>query len=130
MSFLGVIAAGLSSYILGAIWYMALAGPWMKAAGIVPTSEGRPPNSGPTPYIVAFVGAVLVAGMMRHIFVLSGIEGVAQGLTAGLGLGLFMVTPWIATNYFFADRSRTLLLIDAGYSTLGCTVMGVVLTVM
>ncbi len=46
----------------------------------------------------------------------------------GFGLGLFIVTPWIATNYAFSMRPRTLTLIDGGYATIGCTIMGLVLT--
>ncbi|CUK09790.1 hypothetical protein PH7735_03415 [Shimia thalassica] len=132
MSFLAVLAAGLSSYIFGAIWYMSLSRPWMTAAGIEAQEDGKPPNGGPVPYIVAFLGAVLVAGMMRHIFSVSGIleMGIGAGLTAGLGLGLFLVAPWIATNYAFAGRNLTLTLIDAGYAIIGCSIMGVVLTLL
>lgn len=130
MEFLIVVAAGLASYVFGAIWYMALASSWMDAAGIEADENGRPPNAGAMPYIVAFVCAVIVAGMMRHIFSLSGIETVGSGLIAGLGVGLFLVTPWIATNYVFADRNRRLILIDGGFATGGCTIMGVVLTVL
>lgn len=130
MEFLIVIGAGLSSYIFGAVWYMTLSSAWMNAAGIVADEDGRPPNSGPVPYIVAFVSAVLVAGMMRHIFSLSGIETIGAGILSGFGVGLFLVTPWIATNYMFAGRQPKLLLIDGGFSTIGCTIIGLVLTLV
>lgn len=128
MDILIVIGAGLASYIFGAIWYMTLANKWMDAAGITADEDGRPPNSGPLPYLVALIGAVIVAGMMRHIFSLSGIDTLGSGLIAGLGVGLFLVTPWIATNYVFADRKKRLIWIDGGFATGGCTIMGVVLT--
>lgn len=128
MEFLIVIGAGLASYVFGAVWYMTLANKWMAAAGIEADESGRPPNAGPMPYLVALVCAVLVAGMMRHIFALSSIETVGAGLTSGLGIGLFLVTPWIATNYVFADRNRRLIWIDGGFATGGCALIGVVLT--
>lgn len=128
MELLNVIAAGIASYIFGAIWYMTLSGRWMEAAGIVADENGRPPNAGPVPYIVALVGSLFVAGMMRHIFALAGIDSLGKGVVAGLGIGLFLVTPWIATNYVFADRSRNLIWIDAGFATGGCTVIALVLT--
>lgn len=128
MQFLIVIAAGLASYLFGAIWYMSLAGRWMKAAGIKADESGRPPNSGPAPYLVAFVCSVLVAGMMRHVFSLGGIDTLGSGLVAGLGIGLFLVAPWIATNYVFADRNRSLIWIDGGFAVGGCTIIGLVLT--
>lgn len=129
MEFLNVLAAALASYVFGAVWYMTLAGPWTKAAGIDVDDSGRPSNSGdPLPYIAAFVCALLVAGMMRHVFDLSGIGTIGEGLTAGLGVGLFFAAPWIVTNYSFAGRSRALMLIDGGYATFGCGLMGLVLT--
>ena len=80
------------------------------------------------PFVISFISAVLVAGMMRHIFALAGIDDVAKGVMAGAGLGLFIVTPWIATNYAFSSRPKNLTLIDSGYAAIGCTIMGVVLT--
>jgi len=129
MEILSVLAAALASYVVGSIWYMTLAKPWMKAAEIETDESGRPANaSNPLPYITAFFCAVLVAGMMRHVFSLSGVDTMGAGLIAGLGVGLFMAAPWIVTNYSFAGRSRTLMLIDGGYATLGCATMGAVLT--
>ncbi|MBO6897087.1 MAG: DUF1761 domain-containing protein [Shimia sp.] len=129
MEILSVLAAAFASYVVGSIWYMALAKPWMKAAEVETDESGRPANaSNPLPYITAFICAVLVAGMMRHVFSLSGIDTMGAGLIAGLGIGLFMATPWIVTNYSFANRSRSLMLIDGGYATLGCATMGAVLT--
>ena len=128
MQILMVIAAGLASYVFGAVWYMALAKRWMDAAGIAPDENGRPPNAGPLPYIVAFVCAVIVAGMMRHMFMLAGIDTIAKGLVAGLGIGLFLVSPWLATNYVFADRKPASIWLDGGFATGGCTLIGLVLT--
>jgi len=131
MELISVIAAALASYAFGAAWYMALAKPWLAAAGIETGPDGRPTNaSSPVPYIVAAICALVIAGMMRHVFALSSIDSPGKGLAAGLGLGLFIATPWIATNYTFLGRSRTLLLIDGGYATIGCTIMGLVLTLL
>ncbi|KPA19876.1 hypothetical protein shim_38350 [Shimia sp. SK013] len=129
MEYLAVLAAALASYVFGSIWYMALAKPWMQAAGVEIGDDGRPTNSkNPTPYILAFVCALIVAGMMRHVFALSAIETLDKGIIGGLGIGLFLAAPWVVTNYGFAGRSRTLMIIDGGYATLGCTIMGAVLT--
>ncbi|HHI70974.1 MAG TPA: DUF1761 domain-containing protein, partial [Rhodobacteraceae bacterium] len=79
-------------------------------------------------YIIAFLSAVVVAGMMRHIFNLSGIVTIDKGMISGLGLGLFIATPWIVTNYAFSMRPRALTLIDGGFATIGCTIIGLVLS--
>ncbi|MEO1139052.1 MAG: DUF1761 domain-containing protein [Pseudomonadota bacterium] len=129
MEFLNVLVAAIASFAAGAVWYMRLADPWMEAAGVQKGPDGKPANSAdPRPYIVGFLATLLVAGMMRHVFALGGIDTLGEGLVSGFGIGLFLAAPWLVTNYSFAGRPIRLMLIDGGYSTLGCTVIGFVLT--
>lgn len=128
MEYLSVIIAAAGSYAFGAIWYMTLAKPWMAASGV--TQEMVKPEGGKqdmTPFIISAIASILVAGMMRHVFEMAGITGAYKGGMAGLGLGLFIVAPWIMTNYAYSMRPRNLTLIDGGYATIGCTIMGVIL---
>lgn len=46
----------------------------------------------------------------------------------GSGLGLFIVAPWIVTNYAYSMRPRILTLIDGAYAVVGCTIIGVILS--
>ncbi|MBW4706685.1 DUF1761 domain-containing protein [Roseobacter sp. YSTF-M11] len=129
MEYISVAIAGVAGFIFGAVWYTLLANRWMAASGVPLDESGAPANrSDPVPYITSLLGAILVAGMMRHMFVLSGIDTVDKGLVSGLGIGLFLVSPWIATFYSFGARPRSLILIDGGYATFGCMVIGIVLT--
>lgn len=128
-SALAVLAAAGASWMFGALWYGLLAKPWMAASGVEVGADGRPVGSKQAaPYIISLVCAVLVAGMLRHIFVLSGITTPVSGLVSGFGAGLFIATPWIATNYGFSGRPMMLTVIDGGYATIGCALMGLVLT--
>ena len=129
MAFISVIAAAVAAYIFGAVWYMSMAKPWMAASGVEVGDDGQPANrKDPVPYIVSILCLILVAGMMRHVFSLAGIDTVGKGLVAGLGIGLFMTTPWIATNYTFAGRNKALIFYDGMYATGGCTIIGIVLS--
>ena len=128
MAYLGVIIAAVVAYAFGALWYMVLSKQWMAAAGLEADENGRPKGAGTGAYIVAFVAVILVAGMMRHAFHMAGIESSGKGLLAGLGIGAFLATPWIATNNAFAGRSARLTFIDGVYATVGCTLIGTVLT--
>lgn len=129
MGFLAVIAAGVAGFVFGAVWYTVFAKPWMAVSGVELDDTGQPANrTNPIPYITSILAAILVAGMMRHVFVLSGIDTVGEGLVSGLGIGLFLAAPWLATNYGFAGRPFRLTLIDGGYSTFGSAVIGTVLT--
>jgi len=127
MGFLAVIAAAVATFAFGAVYYIILSKPWMEAADIEVGEDGKPVNDGPLPYIVAFVSITLVAGMMRHTFATSEMAS-GHGFVAGLGVGLFFISPWIFINTGYSNRPWRLALIDSGYATFGCAVMGLVLT--
>ena len=118
-----VLIAAAAAWIFGAVWYGMLAKPWMAAVGF---SEEDVKNGSKMPYLISAIMAILVAGMMRHIFAMGGIDGVGKGVLTGLGLGLFIASPWIVTNYSYSNRSTTLMAIDGGYATIGCGIMGAV----
>lgn len=129
MGFLSVIVAAAAGFGFGAVWYMALAKPWMEAANIKMDANGKPEGDSPLPYIMAAVAMILVAGMMRHTFALSGIDTLGKGLVSGLGIGLFFISPWIMINNGYGGRPFKLTLIDGGYATFGCAIIGLVLSI-
>ena len=132
MEILKVVVAALASFAFGAAWYVALAKPWMQAAGVECDENGRPkggPN--PLPYILSAICMLVVAGMMRHIFAMAGITdvgGFGGGLISGLGIGAFFIAPWVTINNAYVGRPFTLTLIDGGYAIFGCGLIGAVLT--
>ena len=130
MGLLSVIVAAIAAFAAGAAYYMALSKPWMEAANIAVGPDGKPVNDGPLPYIVSFVMIILVAGMMRHTFALSGIEGLSKGLTSGFGVGAFFISPWIFVNTGYSNRPWKLAVIDSGYAIIAATIIGGVLTVL
>ncbi len=128
MQFIAVLVAAAGAYAFGAVWYMALAKPWMAAAGVECDENGRPKNANATPFIISAIAVVLVSGMMRHVFVMAQMSTLFEGIMGGFGIGLFLVAPWIVTNYAYAGRPRNLSLIDGAYAVVGCTIIGIVLT--
>lgn len=130
MDFVSVIVATIAAFAVGAAYYMALAKPWMEVADIKVDADGNPVSDGPTPYIVSFVMILLVAGMMRHTFSLSGIDTVGKGLLSGLGIGAFFISPWIFINTGYSNRPWKLAVIDSGYAIIASAVIGLVLTAL
>lgn len=128
MGIVAVIVAAAAGFGFGAIWYMALAKPWVAAANIQVDADGKPIDNSPLPFVMAAVAMVLVAGMMRHTFALSQIDSPGKGLMSGLGIGLFFISPWIMINNGYGGRPFRLTLIDGGYATFGCAIMGLILT--
>jgi hypothetical protein len=128
MEILNVLAAALGAFAFGAVWYMSMGKAWMAAADIAAGPDGRPVNAADrTPFIIGFVAMILVAGMMRHIFASAGIDTVGKGIVAGLGVGAFFITPWVAMNYAFAGRKPVLTMIDGVNAIIGCAIMGAIL---
>lgn len=129
LEIINVFVAALVAFGAGAVWYMKLAEPWMEAVGIPRDAEGKPQGGmDPKIMVLTFAMQLVVAGMMRHVFALGGVDTVGKGIVGGLGIGLFFIAPWIALNYANAMRPMKLSLIDGGYATLACTLMGLVLT--
>ncbi|GAB4387883.1 DUF1761 domain-containing protein [Albidovulum sp.] len=128
MELINIIVATVAAFALGAVYYGRLAEPWMAAVGLPRGADGRP-QGGMNPALLAlgFVMQLLVAGMMSHIFRQSGIVTAGAGLVGGAGVGLFLISPWIVLNNAYAMRPFRLSLIDGGYATLACAVIGLVL---
>lgn len=120
-----VILAAVAGWIWGAIWYGLVSKQWMADVGL--TDDTINHKNIPA-FVGSFVAALIVAGMMRHIFVASGVDSTFEAAISGLGLGLFIATPWLATNYLFAQRPRRLIFIDGMYSSIGSLVMGLALS--
>lgn len=127
MGILAILVAAAGSWIFGAVWYMALSKPWMKAAEVKTGTDGKP-LGGALPFIISFIVMIIVAGFMRHIFAMAGIDTVGKGLTSGLGIGLFFIAPWTLINNAYAGRPYLLSVIDGGYAVFGCAIIGIVLT--
>ena len=129
MEILNIVAAAAGSWIFGAVWYMALSKPWMRAAGIPMRPDGRPDGNGsPLPFVLSAICMLLVAGMLRHVFAMApSVDTVFEGAIAGLGVGLFFIAPWTMINNAYAMRPFALTLIDGGYAAIGCTIIGTIL---
>lgn len=130
MQYFTVILAAVVAYGFGAFWYTKMSRPWMIAAGIPMDAAGKPLRRNPLPFVVGFVAVLLVAGMMRHIFVMAQLDTLLEGIMGGFGIGTFLITPWVMMNYAFAGRPFKLTLIDGVNSIVGCTLMGIVLGIL
>jgi len=129
MGLLSVLAAAAGAWIFGSIWYGVLGKPWMATAELTPEQISHN-RKNIAAFVGSFVMAVLVAGMMRHMFVSSDVTTLSKGIVTGRGLGAFIASPWIITSYLFSQRKPMLMLIVTGYVAGGCTVMGAILTLI
>jgi len=124
INWLAVLAAAVSSFVLGGAWYSALfAKVWQRAAG-VSDEQIKSANM-----LVIFGGSfvlALIASASFAVFLgpdLDAMTGALYGFTAGL----CWVTTSIGMDYLFERRSLTLFLINGGYHTLQFTLIGAIL---
>ncbi len=128
MEYIAVLVAAAGAYAFGAFWYMFNGKRWMAAAGITEEQVAGGAGKSPGPFIISAIMVIVVSGMMRHVFGMAGIDTVYKGFLSGLGLGSFIVAPWIVTNYAYSMRPAALTVIDGLYAIIGCTIIGTILT--
>ncbi|MHA7820191.1 MAG: DUF1761 domain-containing protein [Erythrobacter sp.] len=124
VSWIGVVAAAASAFVLGGIWYGPLFGKkWMAYNGM---SEEDAKSGNPA---IIFGGAFVLSLIAAFVFAM--FLGPDQPLeftaAAGLSAGLCWVAATFGINYLFARRPFGLWLIDGGYATLQFTLYGVIL---
>jgi len=129
INYLAVLLAAAAAWAAGAVWYMALAKPWMAAVGItaekIAASKTQPGAS--LPFVFAFAANVVMAwvlaGVVGHLGQVTLRSGVISALFCWVG---FVITTMLVNNSF-AMRSRMLLLIDGGYWLVALTLMGAII---
>jgi len=124
LNWLAVIAAALSSFVLGGIWYGALFDKvWMKAAGVTP--EQIKNGNKAVIFGGTFVLALITAATFA-IFLGPSIDA-TTGALYGFTAGLCWVTTSLGSTYLFEHKPLSLFLINGGYRTLQFTLIGLIL---
>jgi hypothetical protein len=120
-----VIVAAVSTFLIGGLWYSpAVFGKaWMRENGF--TEEGMK-NSNMVKifglaFFLAFIASINLAMFMGEE------NRVEMGAFWGFLAGFGWVATFVGTHYLFERRSFKLFLINAGYSIVALTVMGMIL---
>ena len=126
--YVAVLVAGISSLVLGGIWYSPLlfANRWMTLAGL---SEEQL-KAGSMPLI--FGGAFLLSLMAAFVFsmFLGPKPALMFALGAGFSAGLCWVAAGLGINYLFERKPMGLFLINGGYFTIQFTLIGLILSLL
>jgi hypothetical protein len=111
VNYVAVIIATSAGFGLGAVWYMVLSKPWMRAVG--KTEADRPRGTAQAlPFAIAlvalFVMALMLAGLMGHLGDITVRGGVISGFFVWLG---FVITT-MGVNHAFSGAKPMLTVID------------------
>ena len=120
-----VLAAALSTFLIGGLWYSpALFGKaWMRENGF--TEESMKGANMVRIFGLAFLLGVIAA---INLTMFMGPENnPAMGALWGFLAGFGWVATFVGTHYLFERRSLRLFLINAGYSIVALTIMGIIL---
>ena len=124
VSWLAVLAATVSAFLLGAAWYARplFGNAWMQEIGLTEESienANMPVTFGLTFLLQAVAATALSAALGEG-------TGWLEGLLAGLSIGLFWVATAYGVTYLFEQRTLRLWLINAGYYVALFTIMGTI----
>ncbi len=125
MNYWAILAAGVSSFVIGGIWYAPpiFGKTWQREAGL---SEEKVAKSNP---VRIFGGALVLSLIAAFVFAmfLGPKPAIGFALGAGFSAGLCWVAASFGINYLFEHKSLKLFLINGGYHTAQFTVIGLVL---
>src|SRR6478736_4608655 len=125
LNYLAIVAAAISTFIIGGLWYSpAVFGKaWMRENGF--KEEDMKKGN-----MVKIFGLAFVLGLIAalNLAMFMGPEnnptmGALWGFLAGAG----WVATFVGTHYLFERKSFTLFLINAGYSIVALTIMGIII---
>ncbi|HEX2509023.1 MAG TPA: DUF1761 domain-containing protein [Microvirga sp.] len=133
MDYLAVAVAAAASWLAGAVWYTALARPWMSAIGKT-REELMGPGGKPSalPFVVSFLAELVMAwalaGVIGHLG--GGQVTLANGLISGFFIWLGFVATTLAVNHRFGGARPMLTVIDGGHWLAVLLVQGAVIGLM
>jgi hypothetical protein len=125
INWLAAVAAGLSAFLVGGIWYSkALFGnAWMTDSNLT-TKQIQAGNKGKIFGFTAVFSLIMAANLA--IFLSDAKTDVAWGAEAGFLAGIWTFSA-IAIHSLFELKSWRLIFINGGYSIVSLTLMGAII---
>jgi len=120
VNYIAILVAAVAGFAFGAVWYMALAKPWMATAGL--TEQPKP-----APFLIAFAAQLVMAWMLAGALGHLGDVSVVAGLITAALIWVGFVATTMIVNHRFQGAKWSLTFIDGGHWLGVLLVMGVVL---
>lgn len=125
LNYWAILVSALSTFLIGGLWYSpAVFGKaWMRENGFKEEDmkNGNMVKIFGLAFFLALISAINLAMFL-------GPEAdITFGAAAGFAAGFGWVATFVGTHYLFERKSFTLFLINAGYSVVALTVMGLIL---
>ncbi len=118
VNWLSILIAAVAAWLFGAVYYTAVSKPWLAAMGktMEQCQAEQAAKSGLAkyaPFILAFVGEVIMAWALYGILVHLNTFTLRAGLISGALIWFGFVLTTMTVNNAFAGRKATLTAIDS-----------------
>jgi len=125
INWLAVVAAALSAFIVGGIWYSSslFGNAWMTDSNLT-ADQVKTGNKGKIFGFTALFSLIMAANLAA--FLATPTTTVAWGAQAGLLTGIWTFSA-IATHSLFELKGWRYIFINGGYSVVSLTLMGAIL---
>lgn len=125
VNWIAVLLCGLSSMLLGALWYspMLFGRVWQRGAGL--SDEDLTGGNPALIYGLAFLLSLIAAAVFAMF--LGPDMGLGPSVAAGAAAGLCWVAAALGINYLFERRSLAHWFVNGGYHTLQFALFGLIL---
>ena len=114
-------------FLFGALWYSMLSQAWLDGIGKTMEQLEKAGGGMPTPYVIGFVAALVIAYTLARVIEKFGVRSVVGGAGIGAGMAIGFMGAAYATNYAFEQAPVSLWLINTGYVTIGMAIMGAII---
>jgi len=130
INWLAVLAAGVSTMVVGYVWYGPLfAKAWSALTGWTEEKvRALGSASMARQYGFTFLLALFMSFIMAHLLKALGVESIVDGALTGLVVGLGFVATAFGTVYLFERQSPKLYGINVGYQLVIMVVVAIILT--
>ena len=129
ISYLAVIVAAVAAWLFGALWYMALAKPWMAAQRYASREEMLGPSGkpSPTPFVISFLAELIMAYFLAGLIAHLGEVNVQRAIVTAFFVWLAFVITTLTVNHRFGRATWMLTIIDGGHWLGVLLVLGLVI---
>jgi hypothetical protein len=131
VNFVSILTAAVAAWLFGAAYYSLLRDPWLAAQGktIEQCKQEQAGKSGLTiyaPFILAFVGALIMAWVLYGILLHLGLFTLRGGMISGALCWFGFVLTSMTVNNAFGGRKAMLTVIDGAHWLIGLLIIGAI----
>jgi len=118
VNWLSVIVAAVAAWLFGGVYYTSLSKYWLAAQGKTleackAEQAGKSGVAKAAPFIIVFVGEIIMAWALYGILVHVGTFTIRAGLISGAAIWFGFVLTTITSNYAFHGKKPMLAVIDS-----------------